>query len=172
MGIRFYACQFRFKLLVQFFWFWTNKDQNQNHPIHFNAHSQHQVFLKFNRRFADDSCEWEAGSKVPIPESSSFHVTSCIWRAAVDTKICKFSSRLSLRNALLWHEMEMSGQHHHLATLHPREEHALYFRESRKGCMSSTTAPRSAHGGFRRQMLHVRSIYLFIHTKFIFYIVW
>ena len=62
----------------------------------------------------------------------------------------------------------MSGQLHHLATLHPRKEHEVYFREGRKGCMPSTTAPRSAHGGFRREMLYVRSIYLFIHTKFIF----
>jgi len=52
---KFYACQFRLKLLVQFAWFSTNRDQNQFHPIHFNAHSQYQVFLKFNRIFADDS---------------------------------------------------------------------------------------------------------------------
>jgi len=67
MRIRFYACQFRFKLLVQFAWSCTNRDQNQIHPVHVNAHSQQQVFLKFNRRFADDSRGWEGGSNAQAP---------------------------------------------------------------------------------------------------------
>jgi hypothetical protein len=136
--------------------------------------SMHIRNIKYFWNLILDSQMTHAGGRMDLRHQlhSAVHF---MWRHTSDMqqymqrKICKFSSFLSLRSVLLWHGMEMSGQHHHRPP-YIREKNKRYIFE--KVGRAVCPAPRSAHGGFHQEMLYLPSVYLFIHTKFLFHIMW